>query len=457
MIWRQTYLKRLAADLDRWSRDGLVDPAKVPAILKAAEATRGPRALTGILAVLGVVLLGFAAMSFVAANWADMSKLAKLTVLGGGMWAAIGIALWRTGADARPPAPGSGAEPRGEAGGDVGGGFYTDAAVLLAVVLYGVAIMLIGQMYHVAGSYASGLLLWFAGALAAAWLVPSRTALALAIVLAPMWSVAVLMDAAPGAVSGGLHWPFLIALAPAALLAAGMGWRPGMHLTVLAFAVWCAVSAVWLMGEWGWPPAPMLAILTLIALGVFAKAHLGLRLIGPFDDALAHWGLFGAMAAAFWMPLAGGPDTAPAFFLMAGLVLAAAAAAMGAIAWRQGRLAGADLAAIGAAALVLLVFPYWRPVYGEAVDWLMVVAYFGAAVWCVSYGTRAHDRFAINLGFTAFGAMALYVYFQTVGTLLGTATFFAVGGLVLIALSVSLERLRRRLIARQAARAGDAA
>ena len=448
MFWRQTYLKRLSADLDHWARDGLVDPAKVPAILRAAEEARGPRALTGILAVLGVVLLGFAAMSFVAANWSEMSKLARLGVLGGGMWAALGIAVWRIRADAAARGMHT---PEGERTG--GTGYYPGAAVLLAVILYGVAIMLIGQMYHVAGSYADGLLLWMIGALVAAWLVPSRAALALAIVLAPAWSIAVLLDAAPGAVSGGLHWPFLIALAPASLLAGGMGWRPGMHLVVLAFATWCGVSGIWLMGELGWPPASVIALAALIGLALFAKAHLAIRLIGPFDDLLAHWGLFGLMATAFWLPLAGGPDAPLPLHLPAALILAGGATITAALAWRQHRLAAADLGIIVGLAAALVAFPHLRPVQGEAADWLMVVGYFGAAVWCVSYGTRTHDRFAINLGFTGFGAMALYVYFETVGTLLGTAAFFAVGGAVLIGLSIGLERLRRHLIARQ----GDAA
>jgi len=427
MILRQQYLKRLRSDLDRWSQKGLVDPARIPAILKDAEGTGGGNPLTTVLAVLGVVLLGFAAMSFVAANWAEMSKLAKLVVLGGGMWGAVGIAVWRIREEAKD-----------------GNHLYTEAAILLAVLLYGVAIMLIGQMYHVGGEFSDGLMLWLAGATITAWLVPSRAALILAIILAPAWSIAALIDD-PLA----LHWQFVVPISVLALLAAGMGWRPAAHLIIIAWGVWVFVTGLWLMGEHDWPSAGVLALASLVALTVFAKAHIQMQVIAPFEDAMTHWGLLAAMGTAFWLPLAGGEFEPPPAFLWVDILLAAAVIITAGWAFMQQRLASMDMGILTLAALVLAVFPYLRAQSGELVDWIFVVAYFGASVWCVSYGTRTHDRFSINLGFAAFGLMALYVYFETVGTLLGTATFFALGGLFLIGLSVGLERIRRTVMASQ--------
>ncbi len=438
MIWRQQYVKRLERDLEDWSRRGLVDPANVPAILKSAREGGRSFGLAGILAILGVVLLGFAAMSFVAANWAEMSKLTKLIVLGAGMWGSAGLAIWL-----------AKREPDGDAH-----PFYAEAAVLLAVILYGVAIMLIGQMYHVGGEYSEGLMLWLIGALIAAWLVPSRAALIGAIVLAPVWSIMAIADD-----PSRLHWEFLLGLAPAALLATGMGWRAAMNLVILAFGVWVAVCCFWLMGELEWPPATALAIAAIIAIGLFGKGHLAARLIGPFEDSMIHWGLFAAMAATFWLPLAGSDDAIPAGYWLPAGFLAVAALITIAVPYMQKRMALADAAVAAAAVIFILLYPALYAGGGPLIGWIFVVAYFGAAVWCVSMGTRTQDRFAINLGFAAFGVMALYVYFETVGTLLGTATFFAVGGILLIALSVGLERIRRRVIANAnpGARTGDAA
>ncbi len=426
MIWRQHYLKRLSGDLDRWSQRGLVDPAKIPAILKDAQGTGSPNRLTTVLAILGVVLLGFAAMSFVAANWADMAKLTKLIVLGGGMWAAIGIAIWNN--------------RRGEDRIDL----YTEAAVLLAVILFGVAVMLIGQMYHIGGEYSDGLMLWLAGALVTAWLAPSRAALILAIILAPMWSLAALVED-----PSMLHWQFVIPISLAGLLATGMGWRPAAHLIIVAWAVWFTITGMWLMGEYDWPSAGVTALGAMVALVVFAKGHLPLRVVAPFEDAMIHWGLFAAMGLAYWLPLLGGEFEPQPPALWVAIALALAIIATVGLALSQRRLAMADAAMIITASTVLFAFPYARVEFGEIISWAFVVAYFGASVWCVGYGTRSHDRFSVNLGFAAFGLMAVYVYFETIGTLLGTATFFAVGGILLIALSLGLERIRRRVLAHQ--------
>ena len=55
----------------------------------------------------------------------------------------------------------------------------------------------------------------------------------------------------------------------------------------------------------------------------------------------------------------------------------------------------------------------------------------------------------INLGFAAFGAEALFLYLETFGTLLDTAAFFAIGGILLIAGGFVWERLRRQATSAQ--------
>src|SRR4029453_13697956 len=119
------------------------------------------------LAVLGAVLLGFAAMSFVAANWASMSKLARLALLFSGMWASYGLAaaLFVRRLDG-----------------------FAHAAVLLGIAVYGAAIMLIAQMYHMEGNPPDAVLMWALGALLATVLVRSNPALAATFVLLVVWT-----------------------------------------------------------------------------------------------------------------------------------------------------------------------------------------------------------------------------------------------------------------------------
>ncbi len=71
------YAKRLERDLKRWHEKGWVTGEGYQAIL--AEQAQGARlTASAALAVIGAVLLGFAAISFVAANWNEIPRLLRL-------------------------------------------------------------------------------------------------------------------------------------------------------------------------------------------------------------------------------------------------------------------------------------------------------------------------------------------------------------------------------------------
>ena len=84
------------------------------------------------------------------------------------------------------------------------------------------------------------------------------------------------------------------------------------------------------------------------------------------------------------------------------------------------------------------------------------LGYFALAIMVINMGQRRRHTAAINIGFAAFAVETLYIYFETLGTLLDTALFFLTGGIVLVVLAVLLESVRRRLVApkRQARRGG---
>ncbi len=87
--------------------------------------------------------------------------------------------------------------------------------------------------------------------------------------------------------------------------------------------------------------------------------------------------------------------------------------------------------------------------------WLYAAAVLALAAWLVAYGAARGSRFAVNFGFVVFAAEVLWLYFETLGTLLDTAIFFALGGVLLIVGSVVFERMRRRIV-RNAAAGGEA-
>jgi uncharacterized membrane protein len=205
---------RLLKDIERWQSDGWITPKGAAAIRSEIAARRTGVGLAGVLATLAAVLVGFGVMSFVAANWQDMTKLARLMVIMAGLWSAFGGAAWL--------------ESRNHP-------YFANAALLASVSVYGAGIMLIAQMYHMDGHPPDAVLLWGAGVLATGLLTRSNAVLAAALVLFCLWS---LMESDSYTFAGRVHWPFLL---PWAIVAAGFAmtrWRPGLHLLAISLSGW---------------------------------------------------------------------------------------------------------------------------------------------------------------------------------------------------------------------------
>jgi uncharacterized membrane protein len=208
MSW---YRAKVERDLTHWQASGWVSQAGAAAIREELAARKSPVGAAGVLAILGAVLFGFAAMSFVAANWNDMSKLARLLLLLAALWAFYGGAAWLFARQL----PG-----------------LAHAAVLGGIAVYGASIMLIAQMYHMEGNPPDAVLFWALGALLAAVLLRSNAALAAAFVLVAVWT------GMERGINETAHWPFLAPWAATAAVAAWLAWRPGLHLAALCLASW---------------------------------------------------------------------------------------------------------------------------------------------------------------------------------------------------------------------------
>lgn len=335
-MWQRAYLTRLKRDLDLWIERGWVTAANADAILaSASEPGASTRRLPAILAILGAVLIGFAVMSFVAANWQDISKLAKLVLIFGAMWASYVAAFVL--------------DRRGHPN-------FAQAAVLIGLGLFGGGIMLIAQIYHIKAEDPGGVLAWCIAALTTAWLLPSRPALALGILLAVVWTwFAVQMnDQTP-------HWTFWFAWAAAVALALRLSWTPALHLALIAGFVWQAINAEIIIGVTGIAPSQFAVLVVLEALALWVAAltfsREGIRL-GSVAEA---YGIVVAFAlVAFFQTDPGANDRATDG--PAGLMLIAAAAALlaalGALAVMRGKLPVRHLAGVGALAALAIAYPF---------------------------------------------------------------------------------------------------
>ena len=167
MMFDRVYRQRLEADLARWEADGVITPAAVAAIRVALPPLAPGINIAVVVAIVGGLLIAAAFLAFVAAHWTEIARLPRLAMLFAGILSAHGLGAWF----ARAGHP-----------------VLADLCAAVGAIIFGAAIALVGQMYHLGGDFAGGMLLWAVGALAAAALTGSRGALAVALAAASIWS-----------------------------------------------------------------------------------------------------------------------------------------------------------------------------------------------------------------------------------------------------------------------------
>lgn len=359
------YKAKLERDLARWQQKGLIDGALADDLRKDVEAQPSRVSLPGILATLGAVLLAFAAMTFVAANWQEMSKLLRLAILFGALWAAYGSAWFLQRADMR---------------------FLSEAAILLASGLFGANIMLIAQIYHIDGNPPDAVLMWAVGVLIGGVVLQSRAALALSVLLFALWSWwQVTQD------RGGVHWPYLIGWAACAIPILWLRWRPGFHLQMIALSAW-VIGLGYLLEDWGLFGTEHAQPL-VVALGL-GTAATGVAVRRALDQSLDF----------------GGP------VVVYGL-------------------------AVAFAGLLALQFVEDTSAAGLAI---LAVATLALVIGALFYGVQSDNAGLTRVAYLLFCIELLALYFKTLGTLLDTALFFMIAGLIVIALASVAWRLSRR-------------
>lgn len=439
------YLQRLAQDLPQWAERGWVQRGAEQDILAhvAAQHSSNERMIIA-LTLMGVLLLGSGVITFFAAHWAGMSKLAKLLVLFGGMSAAYiaaGIAATR------------GKLPR-----------LSQGLWLLGVILFGASIMLIAQIYNIDSHYPNGVLMWALGGLLVAYLVPAQTALAAAIALAVLWTGMESLD-----FNRHFHWPFLLFWLGCLPLLYRHNWQHSLHLALIGLLLWSSFS----YSNFLWDYESLnqrgaaLYLMQIYFLGYLAL-FVGALLLEQREDtrklapATLHYAAFAALCAFFALTfpelqrsytwLHGSDGRLPANAVWLGLTLLAAAV-LAALVRKQQLTRPATVPtylkwgrALLATLLVLMLANLF--LHGSAAGQMALafnLLFFAALVWLVFHALHSGERTLLNFSFLFFAAWLLSRYFDTFWTLLDRSMFFIAGGLVLIAGGYFLEQQRRKL------------
>ena len=75
------------------------------------------------------------------------------------------------------------------------------------------------------------------------------------------------------------------------------------------------------------------------------------------------------------------------------------------------------------------------------------IAGLALSVAAVVYGVQRGNREVTRLAYAGFAIEVLTIYFRTIGTLLGSATFFLLAGVLLVGMAVVALRFERALAA----------
>jgi uncharacterized membrane protein len=414
MMFDRAYRQRLEADLVRWEADGVITPAVLGTIRAALPPLAPGINIAVVVAIVGGLLIAAAFLAFVAAHWIEITRLLRLAMLFAGIVTAHGLGAWF-----------------GRAGQPV----LADLCAAVGAIIFGAAIALVGQMYHLGGDFAGGMLLWAMGALAAAALTGSRGALAVALTAATIWSWMRVFE------TNDPHFAFAAFWLIAAGLALAWNSRVAAHLVAVAALPWWIASS--LQPNFDFRPSFVLANGAALFFGVgivlaasawerAARAGSVLSTYGAFslagvailEAAMANEAFrtqTGLANQPLWMTACG----------VAGVIFAFAATA-------TTRRAGTAFAAV-AIGLVLAAAALSTPrPSGE--PWLAYAALLCAMLCLVVSGTLDTSRSRIVAGWLGIAGVISAITWAVKGSLLNRSIFLAVAGSVAVVLALMLNR-----------------
>ena len=213
----RAYRERLEADLARWQAEGLLPPKSADAIRATLRPVPEGITIATVVGIVGGLLIAAAFLAFIAANWTAIARPLRFAILLAGIVGAYGVAALFDRAERD---------------------HLADLSVGVGSIIFGAAIALVGQMYHLGDDFAGGLLVWASGALAAAALTGSHSALAVALAAGCVWSgmrVDEMSDMHP---QFGIFWLIAATLA--------LSWRTtaARHLVAVAAIVGAFLAGV---------------------------------------------------------------------------------------------------------------------------------------------------------------------------------------------------------------------
>jgi uncharacterized membrane protein len=399
---RDVFVRRLRAEVQQWEADGIITAEQAEAIrdryesdAPAASGSAIGNRVVSVIAIMGAVLIGLGIIAFIAANWSEIPKLAKLAMMVVGT-PAIYVIGWFLGYRSDYPRIGI-------------------AIILVGAIAFGASIHLVAQTYHVPVNHPNLVPLWFLGVIPLAYITRSRAMLGLSIILFLAAAGFRAQEWVPD-----LGNEATILLIPGALVLGAFLFAAGrLHARFPDTRAFARMYDL----------AGLLVASATIYLFSFSEFRVGI------DRQASN---FSSLGVEFW--------------LVVGIAGLAAAVMVGVAAWRDlGRRSGQiwwEVGAVGAMALIAAAMWLGLAFGGEWLWWVFNLVMLGGVLGMIAAGYRWNRAYLINLAVPIFAITLFTRYFEFGLGLLGQSVLFIVAGVILLAGGFGMEYLRRRLVRR---------
>ncbi len=414
-----SYNQQLQREIKLWRDEGIISAETETTLLHRYPVVK--KSMTQTLALLGSLLFGIGVILFFSANWEVMPRTLKVAVVVLSFTLSYGAGYYLRYYKATFPKVGF-------------------ALICLGSLLYGAAIWLIAQIFHLPAETEMGFFLWYLGVIPVAYLFNSSINLTLALVNLVVWFLAGKYP---------LSLPFIIfpVLLGSTILPLAIKKKDLINfvLAIVAAYIWFVPLGVKLahtnfsfqLGITG------LLLFSLLLYNLarllknrqfFAENFLdGLTLLGLFVG-LAPFSFhgfineFATLQELFYFP-----------FLLGAVILVIAGLKL-----KSKTLGRHDLPLF---LLYLCLFPLF-PALGANTGVLILnnLLLFIYALLAVYYGYLLKNPFIFNLSIIMFAAAVVMKYFDFFFAVLPRSAFFITGGLLLLLGSLFLENKRRNLL-----------
>ena len=387
------FYQRLQTELDIWTQRGIITGEKAEEIL-AQYVVVSPLygRLIVILVTLGAILAGVGIILFVSANWQEIPRLGKIVLLMALVLVTYFIGYWLKYERSFPRAGG--------------------AIIFVGAMVFGAAIFLVGQQYHMPVDDPRLLSWWFVGVIPVAYFTRSRAILTLAILAA----------------LGGLGYK-------------ASDWLETVQYGEFAFFAFYLALGLALYGI-----GSVHSRFDRLKLYTFRYQLFGLILLFVMMYVLSFKGVYRESAMINW-----DPQLLPSAFIIAFSI--AVAVAVISVVWsltidarrkKTSFILSADLLALllfTAVGYLALYLPFKSPVTNAVIFNILL---FAGIIGLVFLGYFRGAGSLVNIALFFFGLAVIGRYFDLAWDLLPRSAFFVLGGLILLGVGILLERLRRK-------------